>query len=467
MNDQGPLNAEVRASIAHRISGRFVGDDFSWLPGISAYGALLRTARLNHLHRGVFFAAFGLRTTRHDEISNVLTFSTTRKQSLALALGVNDKERALWDVSAWLPFSGNLDWESLPWGPRICPCCARLGYHTLLFQLPWIARCPWHGSLLIRHCRGCGRSLSLAWEVVPMRCACGIDSVNVREACRHRQSHLKDMALWVDNYLNWAATARSTSHLVHTSNTDASNWEALGQLIEMPASLRARCGNTEINSHHLHERNLSFPKEESPTCDATVLRLLLDVPVAIDGVIELPRPIWSAFRDVGYELAGKLPEAALSNGELLRFMDGSRRTTMPTATKNRADSSSILFLPVQIGGERGFLYVNAIAKAVRDVAHRLGRHLKDFEGPQGRVPYVGALILLRGYAEGMRVVLSRFVPALFEMKRDRPHLTVPWVLLKQKLDQTVQVKIVWAKRNDDCQAALTPKSRNNSRRQPA
>lgn len=39
-------------------------------------------------------------------------------------------------------------------------------------------------------------------------------------------------------------------------------------------------------------------------------------------------------------------------------------------------------------------------------------------------------LLCRGYAEGMRAVLSRYAPALHSLGRDRPHLTAGWVLLR-------------------------------------
>ena len=463
MTERGFPDVEVQADVARRICGRFVGEDISWLPGISAYGALIRTARLNHLRRAEFFAAYDLRTTRRDELSRVLTFSDKRKDALARALCVNERERDLWDITEWLPFSGNLDWESLPWEPRICPCCTRLGYHTLLFQLPWITRCPWHGANLIRYCRHCARPFSTASSSIPMKCRCGIDYVNVREACRHRQSHLRDMARWVSTYLAWASAAREANYLVHTPKPDVSNWDALGQLIEMPAALQARCGHARAEGTRLHERRLSIYDRVNPNINGLGPKFLLSVPVDIDGVVELPAPTWSAFRHVGYELAEKLPEATFSDGELLRFFAGSRRPALRFAATHRTGNVDILFLPVQVGGERGYLYVNAMAKTARDVVHRLGRYLEKETNNFDLPMRTGMLLLLRAYAEGMRVILSRFFPDLLNMQRDRPHLTLPWVLLQRQAGKTIGVKVVWTPRSDDCQAVLTPPTRNKRR----
>lgn len=467
MSGRQPSETAMEADVARRIGGQFVGGNFSDLPGISAYGALVRTARLNHLRRDEFFGAYHMRTTRRDELSRVLTFSDKRKDELALALGIDERKRDLWDITEWLPFSGNLDWESLPWEPRICPCCARLGYHTLLFQLPWIAHCPWHGANLIRYCRHCTRPFSTALASVPLKCRCGVDYVNVREACRHRQSHLRGMGRWITDYLNWASAAREANFLVHTPKPEVSNWDALGQLIEMPAELQARCGYARTERPHLHERKLSIYDRVNPKVGGLGPKFLLGVPVDVDGVVELPPSTWGAFRHVGYELAGKLPEATFSDGELLRFFAGSRRPALRYAATHRSGEVDILFLPVQVGGERGFLYVSAMAKAARDVANQLGGNLdgatNNFELPVR----AGLLLLLRAYAEGMRVVLSRFVPGILSMQRDRPHLTLPWVLMHHQAGRTVGAKVVWAPRSDDCQAALTPSTRNKGHRPSA
>lgn len=466
MNSQKSPVTALRANITRRICGRFVGDNFSNLPGISAYGALLRTARLNHLRRHEFFGAYHLRATRREELSHVLTFSAKRKDDLATALGINERERDLWDITEWLPFSGDLNWDSLPWEPRICPCCARLGYHTLLFQLPWIARCPWHGANLIRYCRHCTRPFSAASSSIPLKCRCGVDYINVREACRHRQLHLRDMNRWITAYLDWASEARETDYLVLTPKPEVSNWEALGQLIEMPDALQARCGYARTERPRLHERKLSIYDRVNPNIGVLGPKFLLGVPVDVDGVVELPASTWNAFRHIGYELAEKLPEATFSDGELLRFFAGSHRPALRFAATHRSGDVDILFLPVQVGGERGFLYVNSMAKASREVAHRLGSYLEGVPNNCDVPTRAGMLVLLRAYAEGMRVVLSHFVPDLRTMQRDRPHLTLPWVLIQRLGGKTVGAKLVWAPRSDECQTALTPMARNKNRRRP-
>lgn len=273
------------------------------------------------------------------------------------------------------------------------------------------------------------------------------------------------MHWWITSYLDWASAARETNYLVHTPKLEVSNWDALGQLIQMSATLEARCGHARAEHPRLHERKLSIYDRVNPNIGALGAQFLLDVPVDVDGVMELPASTWNAFRHVGYGLAEKLPEATFSDGELLRFFAGSRRPALRFAATHRSGNVDILFLPVQVGGERGFLYVNAMAKAARDVVHRLGSYMEGVPNNYDLPVRAGMLLLLRAYAEGMRVVLSRFFPDLHKMERDRPHLTLPWALIQRQAGQTVGAKVVWAPRSDDCQAALTPSPRSKRRSQ--
>ncbi len=40
---------------------------------------------------------------------------------------------------------------------RFCPRCLRAGFHSVLFQLAGLDRCPWHGSRLCTECEACHR----------------------------------------------------------------------------------------------------------------------------------------------------------------------------------------------------------------------------------------------------------------------------------------------------------------------
>lgn len=50
---------------------------------------------------------------------------------------------------------------------RICPQCLELNYHCVLFDLPFVQTCPWHGVPLIGSCKGCSEPIKGARLVNP------------------------------------------------------------------------------------------------------------------------------------------------------------------------------------------------------------------------------------------------------------------------------------------------------------
>lgn len=66
-----------------------------------------------------------------------------------------------------------------------CPSCARMGYHSIVFQLPGVTHCPSHEERLLRHCKSCGAPISttLGPDMVthPYGCAkCGTSLIGSR-----------------------------------------------------------------------------------------------------------------------------------------------------------------------------------------------------------------------------------------------------------------------------------------------
>ena len=60
---------------------------------------------------------------------------------------------------------------------RFCPVCIRSGYHSSLFQLQYVARCPLHDKALAERCPRCGEALPYLLpptpEINPYGCVCG------------------------------------------------------------------------------------------------------------------------------------------------------------------------------------------------------------------------------------------------------------------------------------------------------
>lgn len=128
----------------------------------------------------------------------------------------------------------------------------------------------------------------------------------------------------------------------------------------------------------------------------------------------------------------------------------------------RASVSDILFLPVTFAGANPLLNTSSLSKRVK---YSLGiysealSNLQRIRAAQGIQPInvrpamlsaaanAAVHLLLRAYAEGLRIVLSRYVHALFDSQRDRPRLTVPWLLISHGRGTPESVRIVWARDN--------------------
>ncbi len=58
---------------------------------------------------------------------------------------------------------------------RNCPQCARLIYHSSLYQLPWLKYCPFHHCRIVKRCPDCGRPWQKPYECRFHKCTtCGI-----------------------------------------------------------------------------------------------------------------------------------------------------------------------------------------------------------------------------------------------------------------------------------------------------
>ncbi|MFA0924498.1 hypothetical protein [Xanthomonas fragariae] len=182
--------------------------------GLSAFGTLLHVARLNHFHGPDFRAAFGLHFQYRDDLSHVLAFSERNQARLAATAGISQELQSLWSVEPWHPFAGEGLWSTLPWSLRACPSCLRAGYHSNLFQMPWMAQCPWHRTKLIHHCRKCNRPLLEGFRqgLDLMCCPCGTDLVNERAVLKG-DPHEGERGDFLAAYLGWTAVERGCNTL--------------------------------------------------------------------------------------------------------------------------------------------------------------------------------------------------------------------------------------------------------------
>ena len=160
-------------------------------------------------------------------------------------------------------------------------------------------------------------------------------------------------------------------------------------------------------------------------------------------MLELPQFAVEGIRSVAGALARKLPAGSLTAQELVLFL-GSRDADLSRVdSANRATSSTVRCLPPAAVGPRRFLDLSSIHPLVlRIVDYVSVMSSQEGQSDSGSSPLCRRLqrdLLCRGYAEGLRAVLSRYVPTLHEMRRDRPHLTVPWAVIRREAPYTAKV----------------------------
>lgn len=435
----------------------FVGAAFEQWPGLSASGVMLRITRLNRYVPSDYRFALGINVRRNDDLHALMTFSDKRKEQLKEALDVPARVRAFWDLPNWMPFACEPSVLQVKYGFRYCPECLRYGYHSLLHQAPWLARCVWHGAGLREDCHRCGTRLLLGRGSGPWLgvCECGHDHVDDSKALRGLDNPARVGDLCA-RYLSWAALERARTTLIAPSPT-LHSVSTLTRNIKPPEAFTAASPTTDTAAPRVHcvrprpESRMRLATEDT-MATAAKLDCLDDTRCAM---IEAPGRLGRRVAAAASKLARELPPESLSDRELALFLGDASAAALPnSSTAKRRSILEICSLPLTRVGERSFLDLHCLSKPLLRVAHQLFRwlDLKSAEGFQAQhecdlpvcVAAVGE-ILARGYAEGIRVVLGRHLPDLYRAGRNRPHLSEPWVLLREQEGSAVEVSVTWAR----------------------
>lgn len=418
---------------------RLVGDRFELVPAQSAFGCLVRLARLNQMAPADFRSFFGLYARRSDDIHHLLTTSPRRRQGLATALKLDLPDT--WDPSVWNPYREHQVLQTGSTTFRYCIACIRVGYHCQLHQLPWIDRCPWHGVGLRTGCPRCGSALATSTGAGRklLTCSCGMDLINESAAARLGKP-VEGAELYLDQYLTWAQSLRSKQMLIGAP-TQAPSAEALRQLVQ-PPTLRGTASRRYQGHSRRYEHGLS-PEELSPAEDAKRLTALRD---AIPRMLHLPGFMVKSCDKVVQEVARSLPPASLSSRERALFL-GSAAAVDDMAANREASAVVVSLPPLSMGANR-FLNLQSVHPA----CSRFLVHLEDaFDiavPGLGQGTAIQALTLLRRtqrevlsrhYAEGLRAILARHVPELNSRQRERRQLSVPLALVR--LDGSPSVRM--------------------------
>src|SRR5690606_21594963 len=114
------------------------------------------------------------------------------------------------------------------------------GYHSTLFQMPSIHRCPWHNIILIHACPICSRPFWSRFGKLGRLggCDCGLDLFDPSVASVEMWDFPTEAAdQWASQYLEWAAAERELRWIaVHHANTALES--GIAQLAQPPKHLQ-------------------------------------------------------------------------------------------------------------------------------------------------------------------------------------------------------------------------------------
>lgn len=455
-------------STAH-LSG-FVGGDLGDSPYISDFGAFLRVVRLNRLRPRDYFSAFGLRVRRADDLSKLLTFSPARRETFWRAMATPPPLGAAADV--WIPAQGASQVLQDGWVFRFCPECIRSSYHCNLMQMPWLERCPMHGSPLTTACPRCDMPVDPTGErgAFLLTCACGHDLVDERFTCKGNR-HLMPMiqrCIWP--YLSWSTEAR-LHHFVVAPQQEI-DLMPLVDLMAIPESI-VHATNITLKKGNYHACHL-VRRDSAGINDAASAIARLECLSSDDpGIVEMPNAMLPGLRAVAAEIIGNMPDGTLSEGELALFMGaGVELRKRDQRVAKRRSLVDIAYLPPHRVADRHFLSFCAIDRHASRTAYRvleiaLGPLLTErLRLPSAQGCYQLALaavetILLRAYSEGMRTVLARYIPGIGRSRSMRARLTNIWTVIEKHDVRLSSIRVHWLSRRSASEA-LTGRNSNRS-----
>lgn len=431
----------------------FVGGDLRDLDGISAFGAVVRISRLNAFGRADQFAAFGFRLLHTEDVSKVLSLSERRKQAVVQSLGCDAQISDWWEIDRWMPFAHDNVWEKLRWRLRICPTCMRHGYHTLLFQMPWIDRCPWHRTAVIDACRRCKEQFananSVMWPL--MRCKCGLDYVDSRATLRGERALIAERRGAIQRYLAWAVQSRERCTLIAPAEADDCGLTAINQLVDTSQLDASLFGGGVERDARQHRRVFEAPSEPfAPKTDLDDVRLCTaSFTPGLAGLADLPRSFLAPMQKVTQHVLQGVPLTAFSRSENIAFFRDPATTAGQIETRRE-----LLFLPVHECGRSVYLDLQTLQRSAL-------RLLCDFTSTTltsatelAAIPVstrtvamrVIRQLLARAYADGLTHVVGRHAPAVFDHRRIRSGPRMPWVVIVRGDHGVEQVRATWSPR---------------------
>lgn len=413
--------------------------------GISAYGVLVRLQRMGHLPRSALRNALGIAVRKGEDLLAKTTTSSVLQQRLAALMPEVDTQ--YWQLDTWWMFDGTRMDAALVETLRECPSCARCCYHSLLFQMPGVTHCPWHGDALIDRCLRCDRSLQagLASDLPPGRCPCGHDRVDGMETA---------MGAWEGEFRRGAV-----ERFVAAAQQHRARHFLLPADVGDPLALEAMAALTPDWSGPLGRQQRPRPDSEAIVVErielANSMRHALPRLSDTSGLetgkattASLPLAWYPPLRAVEKQLARMVRKAI---GDQVPDDDGDLWWTLrrlPTTVAGR-----LLFFSTDPIDSTVRLAMSHIANAIRPSQRVRLAHANGGLGPGLRRHPAGTLLgerviqrlLLRGFADGARVAVGRHLPELYADRHARPWRRIPWVVFVTPAEGLPSARVAWTR----------------------
>lgn len=436
------------------------GAELERFPFLSGYGLAFRITRLTALCPNELKSALGVRGAAFVDL-----LSSTRRTGRSLIdfvakLGLTGSGiDAYWTEDAWSPVQLHGAWNSRSHPVRHCPVCARYGYHTMLFQLPSIGECPWHGCALDTNCPNCHMPNGGGFGPGGLLgvCVCGYDAFQPDlAATRMWDFPATSVSAWMEAYLGWAQVERPLRHLVVRPGSEPSDWGAgFATLAAPPAALIPPPTSAGVDTLafdaaiHYDPNQRHFWGWSQPVGDRRPLTYFA-----------LPADVRPALAAATARAIAALPETSTSP----RILHGSEFAQDEALVSDTAIRSDCYIAPFGDGADE-LVWVNLSAvdprtlavcdRLVHGIAERLGalqitsdRSLQTARSQAidrvwGRGALANALreLLARGYQQGFEAIM-------------RSHIGRPWPAERPWLEPVVEyqgrghtlesIRIAWA-----------------------
>lgn len=433
-----------------------VGADIRRLPFLSGFGCLTRLLRLNCCKRNELFMATGMRNDQRRTLLRSTMGDSATQRTLIKTLAITPEIAKHWNEVAWCPATVDWNWRELDWRLRICPSCALVGYHCVLYQMPWITTCPWHGDRLITRCKQCQRPLAstLEGERELLRCECGHDAFSRSHALDVPSSFPShDAARWLGVYLSWCADNATRCSVVTTSAPVEVSLCGFGALVQMPSPLQLHDGTPRpcwpVHIDYFH----GWAREDG----AADLRPWMEMlKRGIVMLASLPGGLHKPLQQIGIALSTELKRRVLSGAE--------KRTASSPAVP-LVDKLKPWPVPASDRAQNGSTWVH-LTTVLPEALELCTKVIGEIDttralGPQSPALWLAKIdahhrwksillavlqtLIRRGYAWGLRFVMAKQFTTMHSDARIAPQRRVPVLVLTHASSGIIEAAIAWVR----------------------